>query len=115
DRYWTDDAYAKQAVLDDLAREDIAAPADVLDMHVFRAEHAYPIYTLHYERHRDVVLDAIGRTANMETAGRQGRFAYINTHIAIKMGYEAADRLAAKLQRAPQGAPESAGIRSGRA
>ena len=95
DRYWTDDAYAKQAVLDDLVRERIVEAGDVVEMHVFRAEHAYPVYTLDYERHRDLVLQAIARTANMETAGRQGRFAYINTHIAMKMGYEAADRLMA--------------------
>ena len=95
DRYWTDDAYAKQAVLDDLVRERIVEAGDLVEMHVFRAEHAYPVYTLDYERHRDLVLQAIARTANMETAGRQGRFAYINTHIAMKMGYEAADRLMA--------------------
>lgn len=100
DRYWTDDAFATQSVLDDFARERILDPSEVVEMHVFRAEHAYPVYTLNYERHRDVLLDAIGRTWNMETAGRQGRFAYINTHIAMKMGYEAADRLLHRTQGA---------------
>ena len=98
DRYWTDDAYAKQAALDDLLRENILTRDEVLEMHVFRAEHAYPVYTLNYETHRKTVIDAVEATANMETAGRQGRFAYINTHIAMKMGYEAADRLVAKLE-----------------
>ena len=69
----------------------------VAEMHVFRAQHAYPIYTLHYEKHLAIALQAISAMQNMETAGRQGRFAYINTHIAMKMGYEAADRLLAKL------------------
>ena len=41
----------------------------------------YPTHTLH-ERRRDVVLDAIGRTAKIEHADR---VAYVNTHVAIKM------------------------------
>jgi protoporphyrinogen oxidase len=108
ERYWTDDEYAKQAVLDDLLREQLLTRDEVLEMHVFRAEHAYPIYTLHYEDHRKVVIDAIERTANMETAGRQGRFAYINTHIAMKMGYEAADRLLTKLEARNEASGNSA-------
>jgi len=42
------------------------------------------------------LLEAIAATANMETAGRQGRFQYINSHVAMKTGYEAAERLIAK-------------------
>jgi protoporphyrinogen oxidase len=102
ERYWTDDEFAKQAVLDDLLREDLVTREEVMEMHVFRAEHAYPIYTLHYETHKKTVIDAIDGSPNMETAGRQGRFAYINTHIAMKMGYEAADRLADKLENADE-------------
>ena len=37
------------------------------------------------------------RLTNTETAGRQGRFQYVNTHVAMKMGYEAADRLLKRL------------------
>jgi len=102
ERYWTDDEYAKQAVMADLLRENLVTRDEVMEMHVFRAEHAYPIYTLHYETHKKTVVDAIDGSANMETAGRQGRFAYVNTHIAMKMGYEAADRLAAKLEKADE-------------
>jgi protoporphyrinogen oxidase len=110
ERYWTDDAFAKEAVMADLLREDLVKREEVVEMHVFRAEHAYPIYTLHYEGHRQKVLDAIDQTANMETAGRQGRFAYINTHIAMKMGYEAADRLTAKLAAAAGGQDEAPSV-----
>jgi protoporphyrinogen oxidase len=99
ERYWTDDEHAKQAVLDDLLREDLVKRDEVMEMHVFRAEHAYPVYALHYEEARKTVLDAFDQSANIETAGRQGRFAYINTHIALKMGYEAADRLVTKSER----------------
>jgi protoporphyrinogen oxidase len=107
ERYWTDDEYAKQAVLDDLEREKLITRDEVVEMHVFRAEHAYPVYTLNYEQHRKTLIDAVEATANMETAGRQGRFAYINTHIAMKMGYEAADRLITKLERKDEASDDS--------
>lgn len=98
DRYWTDDTFAKEAILADLVAERLLERDEVVEMHVFRAEHAYPVYTLNYEQHRATLLKAIDATSNMETAGRQGRFQYINTHVAMKMGYEAADRLVAKLE-----------------
>lgn len=99
DRAWTDETFAKQAVLDDLIAEKLLTRDDVIETHVFRAKHAYPIYTLHYEKHLQVLLDAFGQMRNAETAGRQGRFQYINTHIAMKMGYQAADRLIDKMEK----------------
>lgn len=99
DRVWSDDDFAKQAVLEDLIAEKLLTREDVIEMHVFRARHAYPIYTLYYEQHLARLLQFFDQLANAETAGRQGRFAYINTHIAMKMGYQAADRLITKLER----------------
>lgn len=101
DRYWTDDEFTKMQVVGDLLRENLVTPQEILETHIFRAEHSYPIYTLHYEKHRAKLLKTLAQTENVETAGRQGRFQYINTHIAMKMGYEAADRLAAKLLNEP--------------
>lgn len=100
DRAWSDEEFAKNAVLGDLIAENLLTREQVIEMHVFRAEHAYPIYTLGYEKHVDVLLRAMENMENMETAGRQGRFQYINTHVAMKMGHEAADRLIGKLERA---------------
>lgn len=99
DRAWIDEQYAREAVLADLIAEKLLTRDQVVEMHVFRAQHAYPIYALHFEKHVEILLKAISELANMETAGRQGRFQYVNTHVAMKMGYEAADRLAAKLER----------------
>jgi protoporphyrinogen oxidase len=98
DREWTDDEYAREAVLADLVDEHLLDREDVIETHVFRAKHAYPIYTLHYEKHLDTLMKAVDEMANLETAGRQGRFQYINSHIALKMGYEAVDRLTAGLE-----------------
>src|SRR3989338_6497918 len=97
DRLWTDEAMVKEAVVADLLREDILTRDEIEEMHVFRAQHAHPMYTLGYERALSVLLEEFGKFHNFETAGRQGRFQYINTHVAMKMGYEAADRLADKI------------------
>jgi dTDP-4-dehydrorhamnose 3,5-epimerase len=94
DRAWTDEEFAKEAVLADLVAEGLLTRAEVIETHVFRAEHAYPIYALGYEQSLAALLRAVGTLANMDTAGRQGRFQYVNAHIAMRMGYEAADRLA---------------------
>jgi protoporphyrinogen oxidase len=98
DRAWHDEPFAKQAVLDDLLAEKLLTRDDVIEMHVFRAQHAYPIYSLYYEDQLARLFKFFGDLANGETAGRQGRFAYVNTHIAMKMGYEATDRLMTKLK-----------------
>jgi protoporphyrinogen oxidase len=95
DRVWLDDEYAREVVLADLVAEQLLDREEVIETHVFRAQHAYPIYTLHYEKHLDILLKTVDEMANLETAGRQGRFQYINSHIALKMGYEAVDRLLA--------------------
>jgi protoporphyrinogen oxidase len=98
DRAWTDDDFARSAVLNDLIAEHLLTRDDVIEMHVFRAEHAYPIYALGYEKHLDTILQVIDSMENVETAGRQGRFQYVNTHVAMKMGHEAAARLVEKMQ-----------------
>ncbi|MEW5718053.1 MAG: FAD-dependent oxidoreductase [Chloroflexota bacterium] len=100
DRAWSDEPFARQSVLDDLVAEKLLTRDDVIEMHVFRAQHAYPIYNLHYEDHLARLLKFFSDFSNSETTGRQGKFAYINTHIAMKMGYEAADHLIEKLDRA---------------
>jgi protoporphyrinogen oxidase len=96
DRLWTDEAMVKEAVIADLVREDIIKREEVEETHVFRARHAHPMYTLGYEKALAALLDTFGKFPNLETAGRQGRFQYVNTHVAMKMGKEAADRLLAR-------------------
>lgn len=97
DAFWTDEAAAVEAVVSDLAREKIIERGEVLASHVFRARHAYPVYTLGYEDALGTLLDAFAALENVETAGRQGRFQYVNTHIAMRMGASAGEALAARL------------------
>lgn len=93
DRWWEDDQYCKEMVLKDLYRENLIAEDDVLEVNVYRYQYGYPIYKLGYEDHLNKILDYINSIENLETAGRQGLFKYINGHIAIKMGFEAADNI----------------------
>lgn len=98
DAVWSDDAAAKEAVLKDLERESLVARDEILSSVVFRTRHGQPMYTLGFEGALKTVIDAVEGLANAVTAGRQGRFQYVNTHVAMKMGREAADRLKAKLR-----------------
>lgn len=93
DRWWSDDDYCKEMVLKDLLREHIIQEKDVIEINVYRYEFGYPIYKLGYEHHLNNLLDYIKKINNFETAGRQGRFQYINGHIAMQMGFKAAERL----------------------
>jgi protoporphyrinogen oxidase len=93
DRLWSDEDLAKESVIADLERESLISRDEIEEAHVFRSRHAHPMYTLGYESALKVLLDAFAGLENAETAGRQGRFQYVNTHVAMKMGLEAAGRL----------------------
>ena len=99
DRAWTDDAWIQKAVVSDLRAVDLLSPDEIDEIHVFRARHGYPVYQLGYEEPLKVLLDSFEGFSNVETAGRQGRFQYVNSHLAMAMGRAAADRLAGRLGR----------------
>jgi len=98
DRWWSDDEYCREMVLKDLLREDIVKKEEILDMNVYRYEYGYPVYRLGYEKHLNNLLNYIGSMENFETAGRQGRFNYINGHVAMQMGFEAAEKIHISLE-----------------
>jgi protoporphyrinogen oxidase len=93
DIYWTDDEYCKGKVIKDLLRENIIKEQDILEINVYRYKCGYPIYKLGYEKHLNNLLEYIKNFKNFKTTGRQGLFQYINGHIAIKMGFDAAQNI----------------------
>lgn len=99
DKYWLDDDYAVSSAVNDLERENILSKNEIIESHVFKAEYAYPLYSLGYEKNLETLMSAFDSFENCETAGRQGKFQYVNTHIAIKMGYEATDNLISKIEK----------------
>ncbi len=98
DPFWNGDAAAVEAVTADLVREGIIRREEIMATYVFRARHAYPVYSLGYEDALANLLGAFDALDNAETAGRQGRFQYVNTHVAMRMGTAAAESLARKLE-----------------
>lgn len=91
DRFWTDATAASAAVVDELAREGLLDRDLVRETHVYHAEHAYPVFTLGFEQHLERITRAIAGYDGLFVAGRQGLFQYVNIHIAIRTGYDAAD------------------------
>ena len=93
DPTWSDDAGVIAGVVRDLVAEGLLDEAEVVERHAFKTPFAYPIYSLGYETALQTVLAAVAGYAHLHTIGRQGRFAYVNTHIALKMGYEVARKI----------------------
>jgi protoporphyrinogen oxidase len=98
DRLWNDEAFVKETLITELVIENILQSSEIVEMHVFRARYAHPMYTLGYEKDLGILLKALGSLENFETAGRCGRFQYVNSHIAMKMGQEAAQSLCSRLR-----------------
>lgn len=93
DFVWIEENSAKEMVIKDLEGEKLIRREDILECHVFKAPHAYPMYLLGYEEQLKTILDWTDGIGNLQTIGRQGRFQYVNSHIAMKMGYLAADKI----------------------
>jgi protoporphyrinogen oxidase len=93
DTIWNDDDEAIKKVVADLEDENIICRNEMIDSHVFKAPNAYPIYLLDYEKNLETVFNWIDRISNMQSIGRQGAFSYVNSHIAMKMAYNAADNI----------------------
>jgi protoporphyrinogen oxidase len=82
-----------ERVAKSLARLGLLHMTEVCGGFVTREPHEYPIYTLKYRDHRDTLLAYLGRFANLQTIGRQGRFQYNNMDHAMEMGLAAAATL----------------------
>lgn len=103
DRLWEDEAAAAQGVVDELVAEGLIRADEVIERHVFKTAHGYPIYAVGYEADLRAALDGLAAAVdNVHTIGRQGRFAYVNTHVAMKMAYDLARRVATDEVPAPR-------------
>ena len=60
---------------------------------MFRLKHAYPIYLKGFDESLDSIYQYLNSIPNIITAGRQGNFQYINSHIAIRYGYNATNKI----------------------
>lgn len=90
---WSDEERAIEKVLNDLENENIISRNEIIDSHVFKAPNAYPIYLLGYEKNLETIFNWIDGISNLQSIGRQGAFSYVNSHVAMKMAYNAADNI----------------------
>ena len=93
DLIWNDEEEAIKRVVDDLENEKIILRKEIIESHVFKAPNAYPIYLLNYEDNLETVFNWINSISNLQSIGRQGAFSYVNSHIAMKMAYNAGDKI----------------------
>lgn len=94
DAFWT----APDDVLIELAVKEFAELGffdrqEVLDGFVVRAVRAYPVYTLGYQRHLDVLKRYLRRFENLQIVGRYGTFRYNNSDHSVETGILAARNL----------------------
>jgi protoporphyrinogen oxidase len=76
--------------MQDLEALGLAGLDEVDDYHVIREANAYPIYEIGYKGRLRRLIGWIEGTAEIMTAGRQGRFLYCNQDAAIVSGRAAA-------------------------
>ncbi len=62
----------------------------IVDTHIHREEHAYPIYEIGYEKRLETIKSWLDRFDNLLLVGRCGRFRYTNQDHSMSMGLAAA-------------------------
>ena len=93
DDAWINEKQSIETVINELLSENLFTHDDVIEAHSYKLEHAYPIYSVGYEEALKNTLAGMSDIKNLHTIGRQGKFAYVNTHVAMKMGYEVAKKV----------------------
>jgi protoporphyrinogen oxidase len=87
DRIWRAD---RNELLDSsigwLEKFEFIRRKDVIDFHVNREKHAYPVYDLDYKEHLSRVREYLGQFKNCQCVGRSGSFRYANQDYALEMG-----------------------------
>jgi protoporphyrinogen oxidase len=60
----------------------------IRDVFTVKLPHAYPIYTIGFQKHLHLLLGYLDSLENFTTFGRQGLFWYANMHHVIQAGHE---------------------------
>lgn len=60
-----------------------------IETHYFDSlEHGYPIYSINYKKHLQIIFDEINKIENLISVGRQGLFRYLDMDHCIRFGPE---------------------------
>lgn len=113
DELWrAPDAEIVERALPDLEALGLLRREEIEAFLVIRERTAYPIYDVGYKERVARLVEWVEGTGAIATAGRQGRFLYINQDAAIRSGFEAGDALA-RQQAGEEAAPRAAAAADG--
>jgi len=93
DDSWTGGDATRRRIVADLEAEGLLAGDDIVEWHLLRSEHGYPVFDLGFETHLEAVERYLDRFTNLYSTGRQGAFTYPNMHGAMRMGIDAATEI----------------------
>ncbi len=95
DERWNGGAETIRRVVRDMESEGLITEDEIVETHVFRTEHAYPVFELGFEEHYETVTRFLDRIEGVWSTGREGGFSYPNMHRAMRMGANAAGEVLA--------------------
>jgi UDP-galactopyranose mutase len=62
-----------------------------MDYFTIKLSHAYPIYTIGYDHHLEIVKKYFSSINNLFLTGRQAQFRYIDMHYTVLSGVKTAE------------------------
>ena len=92
DAVWQGNAQAIAETIEAVAGEGLCSPDELVSTFVLTDRHAYPMFSLGFERHLSRILSWLNRETPIISAGRQGTFSYPNMHQSMREGERAALR-----------------------
>ncbi|MDH3694201.1 MAG: FAD-dependent oxidoreductase [Gammaproteobacteria bacterium] len=99
DEKWTNTDDIWRQLLGELNQEGLCNQDQVVEHHVIRNGHAYPIFDLGFETHLESCMTHLNDIPGLVSVGRQGGFCYPNMHGAMRMGADAADDILQQLSK----------------
>lgn len=93
DEKWNGDQSFIDRIAADLEDEGICQKEEIVETHVLRTQHGYPVFALGFEPHLQKVQEFVSSLENVRSVGRQGGFCYPNMHSAMRMGADAANEI----------------------
>lgn len=93
-RNWGDPHQLIPQVLDHLVKVKLLRSRNEVDaVHIEKVSHAYPIYTIHYDKKLGEIKNLLGKKHNLVLAGRTGLFWYNNMDDSIRNALEVANTI----------------------
>ena len=94
DAVWQGNVQGVAETIEAAAGEGLCSSEAVASTFVQTDRHAYPMFSLGFERHLSCILSWLSRATPIVSAGRQGTFSYPNMHQSMRDGERATLQIA---------------------